>query len=319
MKIRAFRADDKDYAARERLANLQYPDDPFSLTEMRHADPTRNNVWWRQLIVEKNGEVVDFGAIGQAFWTNNPDKYLVEVDVDPACLGQGIGFSVFNRLVEMAQTDNHVSILTAKCREDLEAAVAFLTDRGFRIDIRNASSSMEFATFDDKPFGRLIEGVEEKGICIRSLQSLSQLPDWQERYWRLSEEILHDVPAPEPYRKRALPLFVQEEVEVPHFAPDINHIALSGTNWVGMSEVRLDPERPEFCSSGLTGVSREWRRMGIATALKVSVLRVAWERGLKRLNTANEENNPMLQINLALGFKPLPTWLGWSLALESKS
>ena len=35
--------------------------------------------------------------------------------------------------------------------------------------------------------------------------------------------------------------------------------------------------------------------------------------------TANEENNPMLQINLALGFKPLPTWLGWSLALDSKS
>ena len=93
-------------AARERLANLQYPDDPFSLTKMRHADETRGDVWWRQLIVEENGEVVAFGAIGQAFWTNNPDKYLVEVDVNPACLGQGIGFSVFNKLVEMAQSDN---------------------------------------------------------------------------------------------------------------------------------------------------------------------------------------------------------------------
>ena len=286
---------------------------------MRHSDETRGDVWWRQLIVEKKGEVVAFGAIGQAFWTNNPDKYSVEVDVDPACLGQGIGSSVFNRLVEMAQTDNQVSILTAKCREDLESAVAFLAGRGFSIDIRNQSSSMEIATFNEQPYGRLIERVEEKGICIRSLQSLSQLPDWQERYWRLSEEILQDVPAPEPYRKRSLSLFVQKEVEAPHFAPDINHIALSGTNWVGLSEVRLDPEHPESCSSGLTGVSREWRRMGIATALKVSVQRVARERGLKRLITANEENNPMLQINHALGFKPLPTWLGWSLALDSKS
>ena len=130
---------------------------------MRHADETRGDVWWRQLIVEENGEVVAFGAIGQAFWTNKPDKYLGEVDVNPACLGQGIGSSVFNRLVEMAQTDNQVSMLTAKSREDLEAAVAFLTDRGFSIEIRNASSSMEFSTFGEQPFGQFIELVEEKG------------------------------------------------------------------------------------------------------------------------------------------------------------
>ncbi len=97
---------------------------------------------------------------------------------------------VFNRLVEMAQTENQVSMLTADCREDLESAVAFLTDRGFSIDIRNASSSMEIDTFDEQPFGRLLERVKRKGICIHSMQSPSQLPDWQERYWRLSEEIL---------------------------------------------------------------------------------------------------------------------------------
>ena len=85
-----------------------------------------------------------------------------------------------------------------------------------------------------------------------------------------------------------------------------------------MSELRLDPGRPDFANSGLTGVRQEWRRMGIATALKVSVLRAARERGLKRLITANEENNPILGINQTLGYKPLPTWLGWSLALDSK-
>ncbi len=59
--------------------------------------------------------------------------------------------------------------------------------------------------------------------------------------------------------------------------------------------------------------------MGIATTLKLAVLRVARERGIKRMITANEENNPMLQINYALGFKPLPVWLGWSLTLDSQS
>ena len=319
MKTRTFRADDRDYAARMRLVNLQYPDDPCSVAELRHADETKPDVWWRQLIVEKNGEVVAFGAIGQAFWTNSPDQFFVQVDVDPACLGQGIGSSVFTRLVEMAQTDNQVSMLTAECREDIESAVAFLTDKGFSIDIRNPSSLLEITTFDEQPFLRHFKQVEEKGIRIRSLQSLSQLSDWQEKYWRLNEEIMQDIPAPEPYRKRPLSLFVQQKVDSPQFAPDCNHIALSGNSWVGMSELWLDPEHPELGSTGVTGVSREWRRMGIATALKVSVLRVAREHGLKRMITSNEENNPMLQINHALGFKPLPAWLGWSSALDRKS
>ncbi len=137
MNMRAFCADHKDYAARMRLVNLQYPDDLCSIADLRHADVTRpHDVWRRQLIVEKNGEVVAFGAIGQAFWTSSLDQYFVQVDVDPACLGKGIGTSVFTRLVEMAQTDNQVSMLTAECREDLEPAVAFLNDKGFNIDIR---------------------------------------------------------------------------------------------------------------------------------------------------------------------------------------
>ena len=319
MTIRAFHADDKDYAARMRLVNLQYPDDPCSIAELQHADETRPDVWWRQLIVEENGEVVAFGAIGQAFWTNSPDQYFMQGDVDPTCLGKGFGSSIFTRLVEMAQTHNQVSMLTAECREDIEAAVEFLTDKGFSIDIRNPSSLLEITTFDEQPFLQHLQQVEEKGVRIRSLQSLSQLSNWQEKYWRLNEEIMQDIPAPEPYRKRPLSLFVQQKVDSPQFAPDCIHIALSGNSWVGMSELWLDPEHPELGSTGVTGVSREWRRKGIATALKVSVLRVARERGLKRMITSNEENNPMLQINHALGFKPLPAWLGWSLTLDRKS
>ena len=320
MKTRAFRADDRDYAARMRLVNLQYPDDPCSVAELRHADDTRpNEVWWRQLMVEQNDEVVAYGAIGPAFWTNSPDQFFAQVDVDPACLRQGIGSYVFTRLVEMAQTDNQVSMLTAECREDIESAVAFLTDKGFSIDIRKPSSLLEIATFDEQPFARLMERVKDKGLHIRSLQSLSRLSDWQEKYWLLNEEIMQDVPTPEPYRKRPLSQFVQQKVKSPQFAPDCNHIALSGSKWVGMSELWLDPEHPELGSTGLTGVSREWRRMGIATALKASVLRVARERGLKRMITSNEENNPMLEINHALGFKLLPAWLGWSLTIDRKS
>jgi GNAT superfamily N-acetyltransferase len=63
--------------------------------------------------------------------------------------------------------------------------------------------------------------------------------------------------------------------------------------------------------TGFTGVLPTYRRRGIATALKVRALTYA--RGLLTstgehplVRTGNEENNPMLQINLCLGFVELP-------------
>ena len=35
----------------------------------------------------------------------------------------------------------------------------------------------------------------------------------------------------------------------------------------------------------------------------------AAQRGVKSIQTDNEENNPMFQLNLALGFKPVPAWI----------
>ena len=320
MNLRPFRSHNKDYAAHMRLVNLQYPDDPCSVAELRHTDETRpHDVWCRQFMVELNDEVVAYGAIGQAYWSHCPDQYFMQVDVDPACLGQGIGSMLFRRLSDMAQAENKVSTLTAECRDDRKEAVAFLKEKGFVVDIKNPSSLLDLAIFDEKPFLPRIEQVEGKGIHICNLLSLSQLSDWQERYWLLHETLLQDVPAPEPYRKRPLSLFVQHKIDSPLFAPDCTHMALSGATWVGMSELELDPEHPELGSTGMTGVSRDWRRMGIATTLKLAVLRVARERGIKRMITANEENNPMLQINYALGFKPLPTWLGWSLTFDNQN
>ena len=51
---------------------------------------------------------------------------------------------------------------------------------------------------------------------------------------------------------------------------------------------------------------REYRRKGIATALKVKAIEKLCEKGIKKVRTDNEENNPMYKINVALGFTPEP-------------
>ena len=58
--------------------------------------------------------------------------------------------------------------------------------------------------------------------------------------------------------------------------------------------------------TGGLGVIREFRRKGIATALKIKAIEALLKKGITEIRTDNEENNPMYKINVALGFKPVP-------------
>ena len=81
---------------------------------------------------------------------------------------------------------------------------------------------------------------------------------------------------------------------------------LDGADYVGLTMLWRDSTRSDKLVTGLTGVLRSHRRRGIATALKVRALTYARERGIVEVDTDNEDNNPMYQLNLQLGFEPVP-------------
>ena len=56
-------------------------------------------------------------------------------------------------------------------------------------------------------------------------------------------------------------------------------------------------------------MARSHRRRGIATAIKVRSIRFAKDLGYRAIQTDNEENNPMYDLNLRLGFRPTKAWL----------
>ena len=64
--------------------------------------------------------------------------------------------------------------------------------------------------------------------------------------------------------------------------------------------------------TGALGVLRNFRRRGIATALKIKAIEKLLKKGVTELRTDNEKNNPMYKINVALGFKPVPFSLDYS-------
>ena len=90
-------------------------------------------------------------------------------------------------------------------------------------------------------------------------------------------------------------------------------VAVDGDKYVGSTDIHLFPKSDPYKAwTGSLGVLKEYRRRGIATALKAKAYQKLKEKGIKIVRTDNEENNPMYKINVALGFKPVPFSLDYS-------
>jgi GNAT superfamily N-acetyltransferase len=88
-------------------------------------------------------------------------------------------------------------------------------------------------------------------------------------------------------------------------------IAVDEGAYVGQSNLWRS-NIPGTLNTGFTGVLREHRGRGLATALKVRVLARARELGCDRVLTWNDATNAgMLGINQRLGFRFRPAWVNY--------
>lgn len=103
--------------------------------------------------------------------------------------------------------------------------------------------------------------------------------------------------------------FLAQTFDQPHFDPKTHFIAVDENGrWLGLTELG-EREHSDDLFTPFTCVRPSHRRRGIALALKVHAICFAQQRGAKSITAVNEEHNPMYQINLALGFVPLPAGL----------
>ena len=90
-------------------------------------------------------------------------------------------------------------------------------------------------------------------------------------------------------------------------------VAVKDNKYVGSTDITVYPKAdPHKGWTGGLGVLKEFRRKGIATALKIKAIEALLKKGITEIRTDNEENNPMYKINVALGFKPVPFSLDYS-------
>jgi mycothiol synthase len=96
------------------------------------------------------------------------------------------------------------------------------------------------------------------------------------------------------------------EIDKPVRRPELMFLALAGGEVVGYAGLQA---YGDHAFHGLTVTRRDWRRCGVASALKRAEIAAAKRAGFKRLLTESEERNePMRRLNEKLGFVPAPEY-----------
>lgn len=260
----------------------------------------------RQYVAEDAtaGQILGFGSIEQTIYL---PKYRLFIVTDPRWLKLGVGDLLLERLMNDLKEANAVTVSCREYASQIEL-LAFLTNRGFKEVDRVLDLRLEVAEADVSPFLNIAEEVKDRGITITSLaEERGRDPRCVEKLYELETILREDDPgrapfAPPAYNAREALLWL----DMPYVLPDAYFIARHGDEYVGVSDVSQFEALPGGVTQGFTGVVREFRRQGIATALKLHTIEYARQHGYRIIQSFNRPvQAAALALNQKLGFQIL--------------
>jgi len=304
---------DADYAAFVAVCNAVAPDYPVSEEEVRHEDATQpGHIKELRLLAELDGAVIGLASYSQNPGMYHPRKFSLNAKVHPAFQGRGVGRALYDAIMEALAPYDPLSV-RATTREDRERSVRFLLDRGFVEDVRRWESRLDVAAFDPAPFAGKVERVAVAGFRFVTLAELiASDPDHRRKLYELDLDATRDEPMPEPFTPYSQADFDSWVFDSPNLRPEGFVVAVDGDRYAGLSSLFTTQGDPDTLIVGFTGVARDYRRRGLALALKLLAIDYARRAGVKTLKTWNDSRNaPMLSINRALGFVRQPAWISY--------
>lgn len=318
LKTRPFHPSEADYAAVVALHNVNWSDNPKALAEEKQADANRNpSHFFKRLVGELSGEIIAIGECGETFWLAEPDQYFWHFNMLPNHVGQGFEVQMYDALMTLL-AKRYPRKFFVGMRDDKLEQVKFIEERGYRLTQREPTSYLEVASFEAGHFSEIVASVHQLGIQIFDVHHLQQVdPEWISKLWELQWQVRQDVPQTGQVVREPFEEFKQEVTDPNSYDPTSHFVAVHPSAedgntigaYVGMTRLTYNAVDPTVGDTHVTGVVRSYRRKGIATALKVHGITAAKTKGVKRIATMNHETNPMLGLNVRLGFKPGPSWL----------
>ena len=214
-----------------------------------------------------------------------------DVAVVPEHRRRGVGSSMLAELSRRARALGKDE-LQGEVKESDPESSAFLERRGF-VKV-GAERAVVLA----------LEGVEPPPDPPEGVRIASRVeePDRLDEMYGVAVQADEDIPG-----STGVQTFEQwraHEIDKPNRRPELCFLALAGDEVVGYAALQVFGDE---AFHGLTATRRDWRRRGVATALKRAEIAAAKQAGFRRLLTESEERNePMRRLNEKLGFVPAP-------------
>lgn len=248
-----------------------------------------------------SGQIVGYGSI----WpTTSRLAIRMHILVAPPWQGQGIGSRLYERLLTDLQP-LQVPYVQARIRDARTQAVAFASRRGFAVTQHMVYLRLRVANANPDAFTPLFQRLAGRGIVLTTLaEEQKHEPACWARLCDLFNAVHPDTPEGQisPGNPVAETQFV-DMLQGCLDLPDAHFIAKVDNQYIGWSPLtQRDAEAGALNVGILTGVRREYRRQGVATALKVQTIAYAKQHGFREIVTKTA-NPAMLSLMEKLGFQ----------------
>lgn len=304
------------------VGNAVYTDYPWSVEEARHEDARYDGVKFlmgRHVLEMDEGRIVGYTGYRHMPNMYHPQKFWLDLIVHPAFQRRGLGRKLYDHLVASLRQLKAQTVWT-NVRESMEESVQFAERRGFEAVRRAWESRLNVATFDPTPFQAKADAATKRMRVVTVAEERERDPDWLLKLYDVHVEVAADVPQPEAYTPQTIEQFQQRVLENPSWLPEGHFLAKDQGRYVAESFVFRSLERPDVVYQGLTATRREYRGRGIALALKLRVAEFARQRGYREIRTWNDTmNEPMLHINVRMGYVRQPAWITFQKHLEGSN